>query len=346
MKRRLKSLFRISMGLMTLGTVMLIVGLLLGGAGELSKEIKDLVHVVRVGVTQTVERVPMLETITNYSGFTLVVDVNKDDEVSLDINEQYETFSGNCKDLSVADVSEVKNLDISVLTGTVTILPSESGQYGFESFNAEEFQCYVAQDTLYLSAFPKKIGKADQDAEIVLYVPADAMLDKVLVFGSGQQLIVDAPLEGNTLNISAICGTNRFTKDLIFHDVTATVGIGSFYMERLVCDNLKLEVSTADAEIKYVETTDIEASLGMGNLKMEGCTTGDVSLNCGMGHLDMILEGTQEAYNYDISGSAESVQIGSDVLSGMVMERWIDNGAEKKITLSCAMGSVEIEFYE
>lgn len=345
MKRRLKALFRVSMALMTLGTFMLIAGLVLGGAGELSKEIKELVHMVRVGVSETVERIPMLETITNYSGFTLVVDMNKD-EVSLDINEQYETFSGDCADLSLADVSEVKNLDISVLSGTVTILPSENGQYGFESFQAEEFQCYVSQGTLYLSAFPKKIGKADQDAEIILYVPADAVLDKVLLFGSGQQLIVDTPLEGGTLNISAICGTNRFSKELMFQDVTATVGIGSFYMERLVCDDLKLEVSTADAQINSIETDGVEVSLGMGNVKLEGCIAGNILLNCGMGHLDMVLEGTQDAYNYDISGSAESVRIGSDVLSGMVMERWIDNGSDKTLTLSCAMGSVQIEFKE
>ena len=345
MKRRLKALFRISMGFMTLGTIMLIVGLLLGGAGELSREIKSLVHVVRVGVSETVERIPMLETITNFNGFTLVIDVNKD-EVSVEVNEQYETFSGNYSDLFVAQISEVRNMDISVLNGTVKIMPSENDYYGIESFDAEEFQCYVTEDTLYLSAFPKKIGKTEPEAEIILYVPQQAEFDKVLLFSSGEEVIVDSRLAGNTLNISAICGMNSFEQDVEFQDVTITAGIGSFNVERLQCDDLKLEVSSADVELNSLETNAVVANLGMGNLKLSGHIAGDIMLNCGMGHMELNLTDSQTAYNYDISGSAESVQIGTDTLTGLMMERWIDNGAEKKITLSCAMGSVKIDFTE
>lgn len=341
MKRRLKSLFRLAGGFVILGTVMIIIGLLFGGAGELSKEVKELVHVARIGVSETVERIPLLESITNINGFTLVVDR---DEVSVEVNEQYETLSGDYSDYSIASVAEVKNLDISVTNGICTILPSDNEYFGVESRNAEEFQCYVSGDTLYLSIFPRDFGEKSENAEIVLYVPEGVECNKVLMFCSGEQVMVDTELKGNELNISSICGMNEFREKLVFQDVTATVGIGSFTAEEINCSDLKLEVSTAEAQIGNMEAECVEINLGMGTLSVCGTTSGDIVLNCGMGHFDMVLDDRQDSYNYDISGSAESVQIGTDTLAGMVMERWIDNGSDKQITMSCSMGSVKIEF--
>ena len=95
-----------------------------------------------------------------------------------------------------------------------------------------------------------------------------------------------------------------------------------------------------------MEAGSVQMRLGMGTITLQGVTSQDITANCGMGHLEMVLCDSQDSYNYDISGSAESVRIGTDTLAGMVMERWIDNGSDKAITLSCAMGSVEITFKE
>jgi len=146
--------------------------------------------------------------------------------------------------------------------------------------------------------------------------------------------------------MSSICGSNIVNGEIDFDHTTITAGIGELSVETLVADELKLEISTAKAVIENMAASTMEVNLGMGNLEIKGITTGDIILNCGMGHLDMDLACAQEDYNYDISGSAESVQIGTDTLAGMVMERWIDNGAERKIAMSCSMGSVAIEFDE
>lgn len=345
MKKRLKSLFKISVALVTFGAIITTVGLLLGGAGELSKEVADLVHVFRVGVSETVERIPMLERITNMNDFTLVVDVNQDG-VSVEVNEAYETITGDYSDMNLATASEVENLNISIMNGACSILPSTNGNYGIESHGAEEFQCYVADGTLYLSAFPKDFGKANEDTEIILYVPEGMNYGKVLLFGSGEQMSVEVMLTGEELNISSICGENVFTTETEFENITVSAGIGSFVAEEIDAESLKLEISTAAVDVKEFTVDNLEVNLGMGSLSMQGETNGDVVLNCGMGHLEMYLLDEQDAYNYDISGSAESVQIGTDTLAGMVMERWIDNGSDKKITMSCSMGSVKIDFEE
>lgn len=344
MKRKLKSLFRIAVGFVTIGAVMVIVGLLLGGAGELSKEVTELVHIMRVGISETVERIPLLERITNFNGFTVVVDWDKDD-VSVDINEAFETIQGDYCNLELADADEVTNLDISILNGVFRILPSANGCFGVESSGAEKYQCYVSEETLYLNALPKDFGKSE-DAEIILYVPVEKEYEKIFLFCSGERVTIEVALNGKEIKFSSICGENVVQQMLEFEDTVITVGVGTLAVNALVSEHLKLEVGTAEAVIEEMSVNDVEVNLGVGSLSMKGSTDGDIVLNCGMGSLELVLAGPQEAYNYDISGSAESVQIGTDTLAGMVMERWIDHGANKKITMSCAMGSVKVEFEE
>ncbi len=343
MKKYLRSLFKISMLLITTGAMAMIVGLLLGGAGELSREVTELVHVVRKGVSETVERIPLLESLTNVSGFTLVVDK---DEVTVEMNEQYETMSGDYVDSEVADISEVQNLDVSILNGTCRIIPSGNGYYGVSSTHAGEYQCYAENGTLYLNAFPGEFGKTQEDAEIVLYVPESAVTEKVYIFCSGEGLKVETLLTGKELHLSSIRGENVLNGPFVFDSAVLTIGVGTFEMSGLTAEEVKLEVSTADATIKELQARGLSVNLGIGSLSVEGNIEGNITLNCGMGHLDMSLAQMQNFYNYDISGSAESVQIGTDTLAGMVMERWIDNGSEYRITMSCAMGSVSIEFAE
>lgn len=341
MKRYLKSLFKVSMAFITIGTIAMMVGLLMGGAGELSREVTELVHVVRKGVSETVARIPLLESITNINGFTLVVDK---DEVSVEVNEQYETIQGDYSNLQLADVSEVQNLNVGILSGNCRILPSENGSFGVSSSNAGDYQCYVENGTLYLNAFLSGLDKTEENAEIILYIPQDAVLDKVFMFCSGEGLSVETVLSGTELNISSICGINSFEGNLEFENAVITVGVGEFVMQGLTAKDVKLEVSTAQATVEDLIAEDLSLNLGMGSLKITGDISDDIVLNCGMGSLEMVLAAQQDAYNYDISGSAESVQIGTDTLAGMVMERWIDNSSERQITLSCAMGSVKIEF--
>lgn len=343
MKRRLKALFKLALIFITIGTIMTLSGLLLGGAGELSKEVSELVHVVRTGVLETVERIPMLESITNINGFTLVVDK---DEVSVEVNEEYETISGDYRNMNLATVSGIRNFDISILSGIFTILPSENGFYGIEGKGAEEFQCYVENETLYLSVFPKELGKADQNAEIILYVPVEAELENVLMFFSGDKTEIKTALTGEELRVSSLYGVNAFSDKIDFENVAITVAVGEFRIEHLVAERVDMEVSTGTVAIETMEAGEVSAGVGMGTLKLNGSTLGDMILNCGMGVMEIVLEADQNAYNYDISGSAESVQIGTDTLAGMVMERWIDNGADKQIVLSCSMGSVKIKFQQ
>lgn len=342
MKRKLKSLFRIAVMFITVGFIIMIAGLAMGGIGELGREVKDLVHVVRVSVSETVERIPLLERVTNFNGFTIVL--NKDD-VSVSLNQDYETIQGDFSNLNLAAADEVTSMDISILNGTFCMVPSDNGFFGVKSTGAEKYQCYVSEGTLYLSALPQSSAQ-DEEAEIVLYVPENCEFEQILLFCSGEQVRLDASLQGESLEISSVLGENICNGVLDFSEITVTAGTGTFSAGELKAEKLKLEVGSASVKMSGMEADDVEVNLGLGDVLLQGRTTGNMDLHCGMGHFEMLLNDSQTAYNYDISGSAESVQIGSDTLAGMMMERWIDNGADKKITMSCGMGSVKIEFTE
>ncbi len=341
MKRRLKSLFRVAIAFVVAGITMMFVGLFFGGAKELSKEVAELVHVVRAGVSAAVERIPMLESVANINGFTLIVDK---DEVSVEVNEEYGTMEGAYSDLQIAFPSEVKELDVSILSGKCEIRPSANGCFGIESSEGQEFQCYVEEETLYVSVFPADWPGNPVDTSLILYIPVDCYFDQILLFFSGEGAEIKAPLYGKELNISSVYGVNSFQEELVFEEASITAGVGTLGMEALTAEEVEIEVSNASVDVQQVDAGSIMASVGMGDLILTGNTTGDMQLNCGMGSVTLVLQTKQDAYNYDISGSAESLSIGTDTLAGMMMERFIDNGAKQTITISCAMGSVLIEF--
>ncbi len=343
MKKHLKSLLKSSVILVILGTVMMMLGILFGGVGELSTQVSELVTVVRTGVVKTVERLPMLDRLANINGFTLVIDK---DQVSFTVNEKYETLTGDYQNFNLAKSDEVNNLDISVLSGDFSVLPSENGQYGVECRGDAQFQCYVEDETLFLGVFPTSTVGGHDMAEVILYVPAEESYEKIFLFCSGNETEIKVPLRGEEMQLSVICGNNAFEEEITVEQFNMNVGVGSVEIEQVSATDINVEVSNAEVDLENITADSLSVSVGMGTLVLNGETSGNIDISCGMGNLQMMLRGMQEEYNYDISGSAESVQIGSDTLAGMVMERWIDNGSNKKITMSCSMGNVKIEFVQ
>lgn len=343
MKKQLKAIFKISVSFVAFGMVIMLAGLLLGGAKELGTETVEAFYVFKGGVAEVIESIPALERVFNINGFTLVVDK---DNVTFEVNEEYETMSGDCFNCEIAEASQVENLYVIVFNGKCRLLPSDNGYFGVESRDAANFQCYEADGTLYLCIFPKSNLFSGKNSEVTLFVPEGVEYDKIYMLCSGEQMEVACALKGKDFDLDSVCGENSFAGNLSFENTSISAGIGKLEMNGLSSKSMNLEVNTAEVTIRGMEVVTMAANLSMGSITINGTTKSDAVLVCGMGSLDMTLAGGQTEYNYDISGSAESLQIGTDTLAGMVLERWIDNGADKKIVVTCSMGSVKIGFQQ
>ena len=84
----------------------------------------------------------------------------------------------------------------------------------------------------------------------------------------------------------------------------------------------------------------------MGHLYLEGAVGDKAEMECAMGSLEMVIEGSQTDFNYDVECGMGNIDLGRSSYSGVAQDKRIDNGAEKRMVIECAMGDVDISFTE
>ena len=65
-----------------------------------------------------------------------------------------------------------------------------------------------------------------------------------------------------------------------------------------------------------------------------------------MGNLNFTLEGAEDDYNYDVDCGMGSVKIGSKRYNDLGDEFETDHDSSSTVSISCAMGTVNVDFTE
>lgn len=250
------------------------------------------------------------------------------DEVDYDINDSI-GFSSRY-DVQKGDIEKYR------LEGTVTNLEIEAGGCSFrvessgddyfyvEAENAGKFQAYVESGTLYIST-TTGVGTWSElsGSKITLYVPENYSYKEAEIdLGAG---ILEFP-------------------GLKAEEASLDVGAGQIVADSVEVGKLEVNVGMGQIELTNMVVTDLEAEVGMGELIAKGAVEGSIEAECSMGNLELWIEGSQEDFNYELSGAMGSLTLGSESYSGLAHEKKIDNGAGKKMEIECSMGNVTIKF--
>lgn len=142
------------------------------------------------------------------------------------------------------------------------------------------------------------------------------------------------------------------------------------YLPARGLDEIELEFGAADVYIEAMEGNDISVCIGAGNLEADSIKalrsaelevgTGAMSIgylegkaldfDCGIGSLEMVLQGKQSDYVYILDCGVGAINLGADSYSGLGRETRIDNtvqtGVAKYVEAECGIGEITIEFEE
>lgn len=130
--------------------------------------------------------------------------------------------------------------------------------------------------------------------------------------------------------------------NMTFRDVHINVGAGLVQIDAIHADEMDIAVGAGRTVVENARIGDLKLEIGMGEGYVEGVVSKDIEVECGMGTTQLVLNGKEEDYNYDISCAAGSVTIGDRSYSGLANDTYIDNDASSECSLDCAMGSIEI----
>lgn len=137
-------------------------------------------------------------------------------------------------------------------------------------------------------------------------------------------------------------------------------------------DKLKLKAEAAELSVDWFQAGELEAVSKAGSLTASGETEHSAEVKAEAGAVDICLSGQRSEYDYEVKNAVGSVQIGADSYAGINYdsvngahsgngsEEWEDDGeggsrqlirggdsrAEKKLTVDCSVGSVEITFLD
>lgn len=110
-------------------------------------------------------------------------------------------------------------------------------------------------------------------------------------------------------------------------------------------NHAEISIGAGALEIEELNAGELDMEVGAGSISAERISVDrDTSLTCGMGAIELRMDGAKEDYNYDMEVGMGSVVIGGSEFDGMALEKTIQNSASKNMEIECGMGSVEIYF--
>lgn len=230
------------------------------------------------------------------------------DEEPMELYEEYEgklrTEHGTHDGGSTYKLSTVKNLEIDL----------KAGELYMEAYSGNEIKVQVEhEDKKYVKVssgedFLKIEGlKKIHSGDVVVYYPKDLKLDQLKIEIDAGTIVIEDEISADLLNIS--------------------IGAGEL---------------DADGKL-YTETAMIE--VGAGEVNIEWISTDTLEGSCGIGEMSLCLEGKEKDYNYYLECGLGEIQIGDNTHSSIADHQEIRNdNTDKKISLSCGMGEIEIDF--
>ncbi len=180
--------------------------------------------------------------------------------------------------------------------------------------------------------------------------------------------------DGDTLLLEDHRGTRRknslileiYVPERTLEKIELDLGATEFYAESLQAEKLDLDLGAGQSQIEKIEAQKVELEIGAGELLLRNLNAsekaflgvgtgllevnsfagGDLELDCGVGSLDICVQGKETDYNYTLSCGIGSITLNNDDYSGLGREKIINNDAKKEISMECGIGNITLKCVE
>ena len=314
MKKFFKGCFITALICLVLGVALVVIVALVGDKEKIAEEIYNL----------TDGKVEIHMDSWNDFG----IHISGDWEGRYDINEAsvfddgHEVWEGDVKKTQV-NQEDVDALEIHVGGNSLEVKVSEDDYYYIEQKGEGKLQAYEENNALYIKAVVNKVSGKKEGPQIILYVPADADLEKINVeLGAGT--VVASELNAKTVEID--------------------LGAGYLEWKSLNADSLLVDIDAGKVVVKDAKLGDLEVDCAAGDCQVQGELQGNAEVECAAGNVSLSPVGKETEFNYDLKCTVGSIQVGDVEVSEMNETKKMDNGASKTMELSVSAGNIEVEF--
>lgn len=261
----------------------------------------------------------------------ITVDVDDIDVGDIDTGDvEHVSGAGTTEgDVYTFDASGVKKLVLDVNAAVIDFTEGTDAKnivVKVYQYHEKYYESGVNGDTLFIKYDTKQHYKTNNHTKIVVELPVGMQFDGMdLDIGAADaDFAIDSiTCENLTLNVGA--GELTATGFTVTEKMDVSLGVGSAKIDGGTYKNVKLDC-------------------GVGSLSMAGTVAGDLTASCGMGEVDLELNGKETDYNYKVSCGMGDVEVNGKSYSNISGEYSATNeGSIGTIDLDCGMGSIEVQ---
>lgn len=214
------------------------------------------------------------------------------------------------------EFEKLSKLDLEINSSNLTI-KTEGDKFKVETFQTPESMHIENKNGTLEIKDTKKLAFSN-DAKIVIYIPSNIELEKIkLEMGAG------------TVEID----------NVISNRVDFNFGAGSVKINNLISNDAEIECGAGQVIIESSDLSNVNIDTGVGKLLYSGFMRGKSEVNCGIGEVDINLEGGNEIYKIGVEKGIGDIKI-NDI---EVANKSITGNGENRIEIEGGIGSIEIK---
>lgn len=197
----------------------------------------------------------------------------------------------------------------------------DSGAYEF-AYNQE-----------YEDIFIIKLSVGASDCRIQSYDGTSVRVE------AGSIKLVDCKKTGDELRISY---GDDVSLGMLMDEEEGFIRI--YVPENTELELLKLEGGAANVSVEKLSCETVDMEVGAGAFSYQGSVSKTMAVECGVGSVEVQLEGEMKDFNYELDCGLGSVIIEDGPSIVGIGEERLNNQADKKMELECGLGSISVSF--
>lgn len=144
---------------------------------------------------------------------------------------------------------------------------------------------------------------------------------------------IDIKLDAGSINADRLYSKNAYID----------VGAGKCEIDELqVSGDSSYSVGTGELVMENIDVNNADFDCGVGHLSASGIISGDNYVTCGIGNVNLDIDGDFEDYNYKVNCGVGSVTINNDTYSGVNSQSTKNEGADNNFSLECGIGKISL----
>lgn len=164
--------------------------------------------------------------------------------------------------------------------------------------------------------------------------------------GGVNEWVVETRMD-KKINLRGVDAKLRITvpKDWVADSWSVELGMGELDAEAIRGGSVELVVGMGSMDIDLLESTNTDLTCDMGQMTIDNAVlTGATNMECGMGQIDMTIDGNENDFGGKFSVGMGNVQVGNRSAGGMGGSLEFNADSANQLTGDCGMGQIDIDF--